>query len=231
MKKILMVTTIGLMVAFLSAMVAPAFAAAPTVVDDAWFVCSIFASSSNPTVVPITVTPGKVWTSDDGVLHSLGTKVEGLVARSPPPQPAGATQIGVWTSEMNFVFDPTTQTGSLNMKITVVLTQTNTIKNPYGVGTLEGTLTAEVTSLNPYLPASYGPLPGKAQGYLVTTHGTGAFENAKFAGDITMGYSTMTLPPSQGSITLGLEFIFAGSHPGHPDNQGTLTNHNPGPNA
>ncbi len=226
MKK-MMIITIGLLMAFALAMVAPAFAAKPTVIDAAWFVASAFTSTSNPSVIPITVTPGKVWTSDDGVLHSMGTTAEGIVARSPPPAPSGSIPIGVWTSVSNFVFDPASQTGSLNMKITVSLTQTDAVKNPYGVGTLEGTLTAEVTSLNPYLPASYGPFPGNAQGHIISTHGTGAFENAKLQADVTMRSGTMKVL----GVTLGLEFIFVGSHPSYLSNEGTITFHNPGPST
>ena len=222
MKKI-MIITIALIAAFLSAIVAPTFAAAPTVVEDVWFVIPVFVSSSISTV-PVSFTPDRVWTSDDGtVLHSMSTSIATYVARSPPGAP-GTVKIGTTTAVSNFVFDTVSQTGTLNMKITIALTTSSNAQypNPYGVGTLEGTFTAEVTSLNPYVSADVCPLPGNAQGYFVATHGTGAFENAKLAADVTM------LPGTAAGGAIGIEYLFVGHHINYLNNQGILTFHNPG---
>ena len=52
--------------------------------------------------------------------------------------------------------------------------------NPYGVGTLEGTMVIDVTSLGAV------PSPGDGTGFVVATHGTGAFEKAKLTADVVM---------------------------------------------
>ena len=222
-----MVLTFGLIVAFLSAIVAPTYAAAPTVVEDVWFVIPVFVSSTDLSKVPVNFTPDKVWTSDDGtVLHSRSTTIATYIARSPPGA-AGSVRIGTTTAVSDFVFDTVSVTGTLNMKITIELTPSSKPEypNPYGVGTLEGTLTAKVTSLNPYVPASICPLPGNAQGYFVATHGTGAFENAKLTADVTMLPRTATNPAG---VIIGIEYMFFGHHMDHLYNQGTLTFHHPG---
>jgi hypothetical protein len=219
------ILTIALMVVFISAMIAPTYAAAPTTIEGVWFVIPVFVSSTPPGGT-VTFHADKVWTSDDGtVLHSRSTTIATYIARSPPGA-AGSVRIGTTTATMDFVFDTISQTGNLNMKITINLgTSTNAAyPNPYGIGTLEGTLTAEVTSLNPYVPVDVCPLPGNAQGSLVATHGTGAFENAKLSADVTMspGFSTV------GSTTYLLEYLFVGHHINHLYNDGTLTFHHPG---
>ncbi len=226
MRKVMLLAA-ALMLAFLSTAVIPASAAAPTVVEHVWFVVPCFASSSNPSVVPVSFVPEKVWTSDDGtVLHSRSTTISTYISRSPPGTPAGSIRIGTMTAVSDFVFDTVSETGTLNMKIMLNFTSTNTTRNPYGIGTLEGTLTAEVTSLNPYMSASICPLPGDAQGYLVATHGTGAFENAKLDADVTMSFCSTTAS----GITLGIEYMFIGHHANHLFNDGTLTFHHPGRN-
>jgi hypothetical protein len=225
MKKIA-ILTISLMVVFISAMIAPTYAAAPTTVQDVWFVIPVFVSSSNPSAVHVSFTPDKVWTSDDGtVLHSRSTTIATYIARSPQGAP-GTVRIGTTTAVSDFVFDTVTSTGTLNMKITITLTTSSNAQypNPYGLGTLEGTLTAEVTSLNPYVSVDVCPLPGNAQGYLVATHGTGAFENAKLTADVTLSPGIAIAA----GTTIGIEYMFVGHHINHLYNQGTLTLHNPG---
>ncbi len=226
MKKMAIATTLGLAVVFLSAILSPTFAAAPTVVNGVWFVVPIFVKSNVPTI-PVSITPDKVWTSDDGtILHSRYTEISTYVARSPQGQ-AGTVFIGTMTAVSNFVFNTVSQTGTLNMKITIALTTSSnpTYPNPYGVGTLEGTLTAAVASLNPRVDTSIDcPMPGNAQGNFVATHGTGAFENAKLSADVTMNPGVV----NQGPVNLGIEYMFFGHHFDHLYNQGTLTFHNPG---
>lgn len=225
MKK--MIFTLAIMVGLLSAVVAPAFAAAPTVVEDVWFVIPVFTSSTNTAVIPVSFTADRVWSSGDGtVLHSMSTTISTYVARSPPGA-AGTVRIGSMTAESDFVFNTVTQKGTVNMKLTVALTTSNNVNypNPYGIGTLEGTLVAEVTSLNPYVSPDICPMPGDAQGFFVATHGTGAFENAKLTADVTMSFGTVVAGPT----TIGIEYMFFGHHINHLYNDGTLTYHNIGP--
>ena len=61
MKKIMVFSTLVLTVAFLSAFIVPAFAAAPTVIDDVWFVVPVFISSTTGVPAP-SFTADKVWT-------------------------------------------------------------------------------------------------------------------------------------------------------------------------
>ncbi len=223
MKKILSITILGLVVVFLSAVITPTFATAPTIVEDVWFVIPIFVSS-NPSGGPISFVANKVWTSDDGtVLHRRSTTISTYIARSPPGAP-GSIRIGSMTAVSNFVFDTVSETGSLNMKITLNLTASNNAlyPNPYGTGTLEGTLVADVTSLNPYADI---PLPGDAQGHFIATHGTEAFEDAKLEADVTLSPGTAIA----GSRTLYIEYMFFGHHINHLYNEGTLTFHHHGP--
>jgi hypothetical protein len=223
MKRI-MIVTFALLAVFLSAMVAPAFAAAPTVINDVWFVIPIFVKSSIATV-PVSIIPDKVWTSDDGtVLHAMNTEISTYIARSPQGQ-AGTVYVGLMTATSDFVFDTVTQTGTLNMKIKIALGPSSNpaYPNPYGVGTLEGTFTAVVTSLNTLVASNINcPMPGNSQGYFVATHGTGDFENAKLTADVTMNQGTAL------GGALGIEYMFVGHHFGHTYNEGTLTLHHPG---
>ncbi len=227
-KKSLSLITLGLMAAFLSAMVAPAFAAAPTVVDGVWFVIPIFVKSPGVQgAPPVSITPDRVWTSDDGVIHAMNTQISTYIARSPPGA-AGSVIIGTMTAVSNFVFDTVSQTGTFNMKMKVTLTTSSNpaYPNPYGVGTLEGTFTAEVTSLNTRVDPSINcPMPGNAQGVFIATHGTGAFANAKLTADVSMNQGTA----AGGAI--GIEYMFVGHHIDHLNNQGTLIYHKPGPSV
>jgi hypothetical protein len=220
------ILTIAAAMLFLALMViAPVEAAKPTVVDeDVWFVAARRVSGLGYTPIG-GIVPDRVWSSDDGkILHNMGTVINWNIMRS--PLTAGTVQIGLMTTVSNFVFDTVTGKGTVNMKVTITLYDAglfpdNTPKNPYGVGTLEGTLIAEVTTLNQYLPTGFGQIPGYATGFVVTTHGTGAFENAKLMADIDM---TSTLFNG----IYGYEFIFFGTHRDYTDNTGVLTYHNPG---
>ncbi len=220
MKKVVLALAVALMA--VAMLTTPVFAAKPAVVEDVWFVIPVFVSST-PAGGPISFVADKVWASSDGtVMHSRGTTISTYIARSPPGA-AGTVRIGTVTAVSDFVFDTVSETGTLNMKITLTLTTSNNAQypNPYGVGTLEGTLVADVTSLNPYASI---PLPGDAQGRFVATHGTGAFENAKLEADVTLSPGTAVTP----TMTLGIEYLFFGHHINHLYNEGTLTYHNPG---
>jgi hypothetical protein len=235
MKKMI-ILTFALIAVFLSAMVAPTFAAAPTVVNDVWLVIPIFVKSDYAPI-PVSITPDKVWTSDDGtVLHSRNTEISTYIAHTPSGLPPGTIRWGTMEAVSNFVFDTVSNTGTFTMKITLTLTKATSnnplypaanYENNYGLGTLECTLVVEVTSLNPYVgPAINCPMPGAGQGQLVATHGTGAFENAKLSADVTLEPGFSIRP---GVFNLGIEYLFIGHHYQHDYNQGTLTFHNPGP--
>ena len=227
MKKVA-VAVFTLALLLLTLMFAPVFATKPTVVEDVWFVAARKVSQNYGTYAPTGgIVPDKVWSTDDGkILHNMGTVIYWNIMRSPAQ--AGTIQIGVMTSESNFVFDTVAGRGTVNMKITITLTEVDTLKNPYGVGTLEGTLIAEVTTVNPYLDASFGQIPGDGTGFVVTTHGTGAFENAKLKADLDMRATPFVLPPSPPGRIWYHEFIFFGTHRDYLDNEGVLTYHNPG---
>ncbi len=224
MKKAVLVFAIALMA--VAMLTTPIFAAAPTVVDeDVWFVAARKVGQSYGTYTPAGgIVPDRVWSTEDGkILHNMGTVVNWDIMRSPAT--AGTIKIGVMTTESNFVFDTVTGRGTVNMKVTITLTETDQVKNPYGVGTLEGTLIAEVTTVNPYLDASFGQIPGFATGSVVTTHGTGAFANAKLTAELDMEANPFTVAPG---AKWYYEFIFFGTHRDHLDNEGVLTYHNPG---
>src|SRR5512138_510873 len=105
MKKIMMVVTVALVAAFLSAMIAPTFAAAPTAIEDAWFVIPIFVKSTGPPAPAVSITPDKVWTSDGGtVLHSRNMQISTYLAHTPSNVPAGTIWWGSVTAVSNFVF-------------------------------------------------------------------------------------------------------------------------------
>lgn len=228
MKKMMIITFV-LVAAFLSAMIVPTFAAAPTVIDDAWFVIPIFVK--HPTASVVSIDPDKVWMSDDGtVLHSRNTQISTYIAHSPSGVTAGTVRWGTVTAVSNFVFDTVSNKGTYTIKITLTLTDsfgTNGAgyPNTYGIGTLEGTLVAEVTSLNPYVDISLNcPMPGDGQGYFIATHGTGAFANAKLSADVTLEPGTAGVGGA-----IGIEYLFIGHHHTHLYNDGAITIHNPGP--
>jgi len=79
--------------------------------------------------------------------------------------------------------DDNTITGKGNVIIKATLTFTEPIKdnNPYGVGTLECTAVAKITSMNPTYPYVFGN--GEA---LSWHHSTGDFANAKLTADLVM---------------------------------------------
>ena len=234
MKKIIIVT-LGLFAVFLTAMIAPTLATKPTVTNDVWMVIPMFVN--HPTASAISIHPDKVWTSDDGtVLHSRNTQISTYIAHTPPGVPAGTIRWGTMTAVSDFVFDTIVNTGTYTMKITLTLTAATTTNpttypaanypNTYGIGTLEGTIVAQVTSLNPYVnPTLTCPMPGNGQGQFIATHGTGAFENAKLKADVT--FETQEI--IQGTNHIGIEYLFIGHHANHLYNDGTLTYHQSGP--
>jgi hypothetical protein len=229
MKKVA-VTVFTLALLLLTLTFAPVFAAKPTVVEDVWFVAARKLSQNYGTYAPTGgIVPDRVWSSHDGrILYNMGTVIYWNIMRSPAT--AGSIQIGLMTTKSNFVFDTVEGKGLVIMKLTITLTEADTVKNPYGVGTLEGSLIAKVTTVNPYLDASFGQIPGNGEGFIVTTHGTGAFEHAKLKADLDMRATPFPLPspPNPAGLIWGHEFIFFGTHRDYLDNEGILTYHNPG---
>jgi hypothetical protein len=236
MKKVAVVV-FALVLLLTTLMFAPAFAAKPTVVEDIWFVGARKVAQNfgdKNTGVTGGIVPDRVWSTDDGkILHNMGTVIYWNIMRSPAT--AGTVQIGSMETLSNFVFDTVAGKGTVNMKVKITLIDAglfadNTPKNPYGVGTLEGTLIAEVTTVNPYLDTSFGQIPGYGTGFIVTTHGTGAFEHAKLTADLDMTAVPFALPspPSPAGRIYFQEFIFFGTHRDYLDNEGVLTYHNPG---
>lgn len=167
-------------------------AAKPNVDDAVWFTAAVL----NPTPTAI----GKSWlTGKDTIIHMKGRARNLGVFRSPPGSP-GTVLIGSMSTMVEtFVFNTKTSEGQLIIKVTISLTETDSTKNPYGVGTLEGTLIAKVTNLHPLMADS----PGNATGFIVATHGSGAFEKAKLTADVVMWAFG---PPTPG------RFIFFGTH-------------------
>jgi hypothetical protein len=235
MKKMMMIMTIALVAAFLAAMFAPTFAAAPTTIEDAWFVFPMFVTSSVSTVKS-SFTPDDIWTSDDGtVLHSRNTQISSYIAHTPDIYPPGTIRWGTFKAVSNFVFDTISNKGTLTMEITLTLTSATSnnpskypvaqYENNYGHGTLEGTIVADITSLSPDATTATGPIPGDGKGFFIATHGTGDFKNAKLQGDVTLRSGPSAVLPT-GVITI--EYIFFGHHSSYPSNDGALIFHHPG---
>jgi hypothetical protein len=151
---------------------------------------------------------GKIWwTCDNTILHVRGAVSEFSLVYvisygTPPAVPPTVWLIG--TMEMITNFDFNTKTG----KGTAIQTWDMTFSppknypsyttvnepNPIGLGTLKGKSIDKVTSI--YVVAESGEmLPGDATGFLVATHGTGDFKNAKLMSDTTSQPYTLPAPP------------------------------------
>jgi hypothetical protein len=172
--------------------IAPVNAADPTVNSDTWFVAYLTSAS------------GAVKNFTSTTTH-VEVNITWNVMRSPGV--AGTVQIGTASSRMVFDFNNATNTGSVTYKMTMNLTETNSTKNPYGVGTLNVTVTAAVTSIGTLtIGVRDNPLDGK--GTLVSTSGTGAFSTAKLYGDLVLA------PLLVGPLTANgfTEALFFGTH-------------------
>lgn len=170
----ILVTVLALAVIILATpFIGTVTAAKPIENNDVWFVAAVMGP---PTEM------GKTWwTGGDTILHMKGRLRDWGVFRSPPEEPPGSFLIGSMTTLIEtFAFNTKTSKGRLVLKVTISLTETDIELNPYGVGTLEGTMVFEVTDLGAV------PSPGDGAGFVVATHGTGAFENAKLTADVVM---------------------------------------------
>lgn len=124
------------------------------------------------------------------------------------PTTAGTVQIGTASSRMVSDFNNVTNKGLAAFQMTLNFTDTNSTRNPYGVGTINVTATVNVTSIG---NSTYGVLhvPADGRGTLFSTSGTGAFSPAELYGDIVMGTIPVPVSVSPSGYTEG---IFFGTH-------------------
>ena len=137
---------------------------------------------------------GKVWwTCDNTILHVRGAVTEFdlmYVLSYGPPLPI--TWV-IGTMEAVTDFDFNLKTGKGKAVTTWAMTFSPPINmltgklvgqpNPIGLGTLKGKSIDKVTSIYGVVAGSGEMLPGDATGFLVATHGTGDFKNAKLVAD------------------------------------------------
>jgi hypothetical protein len=171
----------------------PASAAGTTTNSDTWFVLAIAGAS------------GSVENFTSTTEHTE-VNITWSIMRS--PQTAGTVQIGTAKSRMVSDFNNATNTGQAEFKMTLNFTDTNTARNPYGVGTFNVTTTVNVTAMG---NSTYGNLhiPADGKGTLVSTSGTGAFSPAKLYGDVVMA----PIPVPVSLIPNGwAQGIFFGTH-------------------
>ncbi len=151
--------------------IVPVSAADPSVNADTWFVLTLQSGVGKNVTYP-----------GNGVTH-IEANNTWAVMRS--PQTAGTVQIGIATSQLVCDFSNVTSTGAASYKFLLNLTETNSTKNPYGVGTIGVSATVALTSLG---TPTFGLniYPGNGIGTLTSTTGTGAFASAKLYGDLVM---------------------------------------------
>jgi hypothetical protein len=191
-KKIMVsVSIVALLAASLFA-IAPVNAADPTINSDTWFVLTLTGAS------------GAVKNFTSTTTH-VEVNITWNVMRSPGV--AGTVQIGTANSRMVFDFNNATNQGFVTYQMSMNLTETNSTKNPYGVGILNVTATADVTSIGT-LAFGVRDNPADGKGILVSTSGTGAFATAKLYGDLVLA------PLFVGPLTANgyTEALFFGTH-------------------
>jgi hypothetical protein len=173
-QKIIVSLSIVVLLVASSLAIAPVNAADPTVNSDTWFVLTLQTGATTGNNV--------TYTNNGTVLHNVANYTW-AVMRSPVT--AGTVQIGTAKSQLTLDFNNVTNTGNAVYKFSMNLTETNSTKNPYGVGTLEVTAMVSVTGM---MTGIYGfpYVPGFATGSLVSTSGTGAFATAKLYGDLVI---------------------------------------------
>jgi hypothetical protein len=178
---------------FLSSLaIVSVYAADPTVNSDTWFVLTLTSAS------------GAVKNFTSTTTH-VEVNVTWNVMRSPGV--AGTVQIGTASSRMVFDFNNSTNIGFATYQMSMNLTETNSTRNPYGVGTLKVTATADVTSIGT-LTLGVRDNPADGKGTLVSTSGTGAFATAKLYGDLVLA-PLFVGPLSANGYT---EALFFGTH-------------------
>lgn len=199
LKRLIVITLIAILVC---AFAVPVLAEKPTEITDVWFVWSIASGATTGNDV--------TWTGDGTILHNNATYRWNLM-RSPTT--AGTVQIGTVETHSNLMFNTLTGEGNVLIKATLTLTETDKTKNPYGVGTLECTAVAKITSMN----ARYQYIFGNGAGFIVSNTGTGDFANAKLTADLVMG-------PIPATGTVQTEGVFFGVHQ-RVNGEGTLVFH------
>lgn len=184
----------------------PVNATQPQVIDDIWFVTSLSE------VISI----GKILELNE-ILVVKDEVIAWDLYRSPPGSP-GTVQIGTATTTVNLQFNSNTGKGNALIQISLTFTEVDTAKNPYGIGTLDGILYAELTSMHP----TWDVVPGDGTGFIVATQGTGAFENAKLTADVVL--SPFQWPPAPAPPVIWLMGFFFGTHP-TCNGEGTIIYH------
>jgi hypothetical protein len=198
---------LGTIVVFLAItmLASPVLATKPTEVTGVWFVWSLVSGA--------TTGNDATWTGDGAILHNHATYTWNL-NRSPPGQ-AGSVVIGNVVTESILEFNTLTQEGNVIIKAVITFTSTNTLINPYGVGTFECTAIAKITSLNTKYPLVFGD----GSGFIVSNTGTGDFANAKLTAD--MVFAPINIPQT---TTVYTEGVFFGIHQ-RVNGEGTIVFH------
>jgi hypothetical protein len=172
--------------------IAPVSAVDPSINADTWFVLTMTGGvgvAKNVTSTSTHLEANHTW----NLMRSPGT--------------AGTVQIGTVKSQMVADFNNVTNRGVAVFKMTLNFTETNSTKNPYGVGILQVTATANLTVWG---SAKYGlpDVPADGTGTLVSTSGTGAFVTASLYGDFVL--NPLALAPF-GGVGFTQAFFF-GTH-------------------
>ncbi|HTY76107.1 MAG TPA: hypothetical protein VMD05_11160 [Candidatus Nanoarchaeia archaeon] len=175
----------------------PVNATDPTINTNTWFVLTLATG--------LTTGNNVSYVNGGSVLHNEANYTWNIM-RS--PQVSGTVQIGTAASQMTLDFNNVTNTGTAVIKFSFNFTETNSTKNPYGVGTLGVLANVNLTSM---MTGIYGfpYVPANGTGTLVSTSGTGAFAYAKLYGDLLMNPLAVG-PLSPSGYT---EALFFGTHP------------------
>jgi hypothetical protein len=154
----------------------------PTVMNDVWFVGLVTGSQK-----------GDISWVNDTFGRNMGFTANYTLYRSPAG--AGTIVIGNMTMQTNLEINNATGIGNANFTAVLTFSETNTTKNPFGVGTLQGSAVQKVTSM---YPGNTNPSIGNSTGTLIASQGTGAFANAVLTIDfLTMPYPSVTSGPTQ----------------------------------
>jgi hypothetical protein len=151
--------------------------------------------------------------SDGGtVLHDIGNYTWNLMQS--PPGVAGTIQIGTAKSVTSMDFNNVTNRGNTTIRLSLNFTDTNSTRNPYGVGTIEAIATANLNATYP----SNAFVVGNGTGTLTSTSGTGAFKRAVLTGDLVLTPFAFGTQIAEG--------LFFGTHP-RVNGKGLLTYYSP----